>query len=265
MRTILCISLLIVSCGAFAALERAPKNAPEPDVVRMPEGFFLDGVEGSLEWDAAALKWNFRPLQRIELTKKEWPAGEKLPVLQSSVLEQMTKLAGSASELRVRLWAMATLYKHENYLYPVFFMPLKESQDAAAPAENAHAATGGQEDSILPPEILRQLKAGSSPDLQRFQQIAEVTGDINLIGRAGYLEKRGQHEIFEPDAFGQNMDPRRFILLPCMGMETAEKEMNRTPGRERYNVSGLVTVYQGQRYLLLRRTERTYTHGNFTQ
>jgi hypothetical protein len=264
MKTIIYFICMTIPAGALFG---AAKPAEEGAEIRMEEGFFLDGTEGTLEKNTTGDGWIFRSLEKIALTKKkDYPAGQALPMLPSGVLEQMTRLASDEGTLHVRLWAMATLYKHTNHLYAVFFLPLKETEAPSepAPVESEKAAPPTTEDSIIPMEILKQIKASTSPDLKKFQQVAEVTGDINLIGRTGYLQDSGRQKLFSPDAFGLKMDLRQFVLLPGAALEEAEKEMNKAPGRQRYTVSGLVTTYQGQTYILLRRAERTYTHGNFT-
>lgn len=255
---------LVAALSAGIALGAA--NPQEPAEVRLEEGFFLDGAEGVLEKDTAANKWNFRPSEAIELPRKNYPAGKPLPMLPCGILEQMVKLAGDESTLHVRLWAMATQYKHANYLYAVFFLPLKAAPPAeqTAPVEGQPSAASTPDDSIIPADILRQMKDDTAPDLNRFQQVAQVTGDMNLIGRSGYLQGEGKNKMFVPDAFGQNVERWQFELLPSAALEDAEKQMNKTPGRQRYTVSGLVTTFDGQTYMLLRRAQRTFTHGNFT-
>jgi hypothetical protein len=268
------ISLLLLSVltgGVFGALK--PNLKAEPAEVRMSEGFFLDGIEGILQKDTDQ-QWSFLPQQKISLTeKRDFPEGKSLPMLPSSVLEQMVQMA-EGQPLHVRLWALATQYRQDNYLYAVYFMPLKGS----APKTKTQASTQAKEDqpveqqtpveeeeSIIPMDILAQIKSDTAPDLQRFQKVAEVTGDTNLIGRAGYLQESGNRFIFVPDAFGQNVNFSQYMLLPAATLESAEKKMQKTPGRQRYTVSGLVTMFDGKPYLLLRRAERTFTHGNFTQ
>lgn len=273
MKKMLMIGLLCLATAQTQAAARAKQTPQEPPAVRMDEGFFLDGIEGTLETNPQRSgEWIFRPSQKIALIKRDLPAGQPLPMLPCGVLEQMAQMAAGQS-LHIRLWAMATLYKHDNYLYAVYFLPLKDGAapqpaqptEPAQPAPTPTPAQEQEEDSVIPMEILKQIKANTPPDLQKFQQVAQVTGDTNLIGRAGYLQDEGSEKIFVPDGFGQNIDLRRFVLLPGAAMENAEKEMNRTPGRQRYTVSGLVTTYSGTRYILLRSAQRTYTHGNFTQ
>lgn len=253
---VICVFLI---GGAWGA-----SKPQEPNDIRLEEGFFLDGTEGVLEKDAAADTWTFRPAGSIKLVKEDFPAGRALTMLPCGVLEQMTQIADAQSGLPVRLWAMATKYQHKNYLYAVFFMPLKD-MPARTQASGDNPEPQPEEDSIIPMDILRQIKNAGAPDLHRFQQVAQVTGDINLIGRAGYLQKRNGQDLFVPDAFGQNIERWQFVLLPSASLESAEREMLKAPGRERFTVSGLVTMYKGQAYMLVRRAERTFTNGNFTQ
>lgn len=259
------IVLYIVSAIMISTAVAADK-AQEPAEVRLEEGFFVDGLEGVLAKEASGDTWHFRPAEAISVPRKDYPADKPLPMLPCSVLDQMTQMAGTESTLRVRLWAMAMLYRHSNYLYAVFFVPLQNTAGAAQQTTaGSEPPSQPDEDSIIPLEILQQMKDNQAPDLRRFQQVAQVTGDMNLIGRSGYLQEQGKNKMFVPDAFGMNVELARYTLLPSAAMEAAEKQMNKTPGRQRYSVSGLVTTYKGKTYILLRRAERTFTHGNFTQ
>jgi len=261
----LLLSVLFITASVFAA-DKKP-------AVRVEEGAFFDGVEGTLKKKADTDDWHFVPDEPIEISDKVTvPAETPLAMLPCSVLEQMTGLAGEENQLRVELSALFTNYKHANYLFSVFFLPIKDGDAPPEPtpddkdddAEDDDAETE-EPDSIIPTEILKQIKENKAPDLKKFQQIAEVTGDIHLIGRAGFLSKRNGRYIFSPDAFGRNIDNKQFVLLGNTMLARAERQMAREPGRERYNVSGLVTVYKGKTYMLLRRANRTFTHGNFTR
>jgi len=267
MKTMRKIILLIVATGAcvFGADQK-----PVPTTV-IEDGFFIVAEPGLLTKEAGVDKWNFIPDESIELSEKStFPAGCALPLLPCSVLEQITGLAGEEDQLRVELSALFTEYKHKNYLFSVYFLPIRDDV-AQPPPEEAKEATEkvteekpAVEDSIIPAEILQQIKANKSPDLKKFMQIAEVTGDTNLIGRAGYLSESEKMPVFLPDAFGMKVNKKEFTLLPNSTLADAEKELARMPGQQRFNVSGLVTTYKGQTYMLLRRANRTYTHGNFT-
>lgn len=255
---------LLIAASVFGAAIKTPSP------VTVEEGAFFDGIEGLLEKDPDTYLWHFIPDEPIKITDEiTVSAGRPLEMLPCSVLEQMTSLAGKEEELRIKLSALFTQYKHSNYLFSVFFLPIK---DTVAPPEpnpetdpnNVQEPEPQEPDSIIPTKILKQIKANKAPDLKKFQQIAEVTGDIHLIGRAGFLSKTNGSYRFSPDAFGRKINSKQFILLPNTMLAAAEKEMAREPGRERYSISGLVTEYKGKTYMLLRRANRTYTHGNFT-
>lgn len=240
------------------------------------EGLFLDGVAGVIRKVEDVDVWIFTADADVALSEDAvWPASKSISLLPCSVLEQITTLAGEDNEIHVRLWGLFTEYNYINYLYSVYFLPVQEdkgvksinpeTQEAQKDTEEKTEGPAGQEEeSIIPTDILQQIKANKAPDLKKFQQVAVVTGDTNLIGRAGYMEQKGKVKFFRPDAFGQNISRHQYLLLPCNALKAAEKEMPRSPGRERYNVSGLITSYKGRNYILLRRTVRTYTNGNFT-
>ena len=197
-----------------------------------------------------------------------------LPMLPCSVLEQMTQLAGQENQLHIRLWAVFTEYKGKNHLFSVYFLPIGETP---APTENPQEQSPAEEkpeakpaaekksDSIIPEDILKQIRSTQTPDLKKFEQIARVSGDMNMIGRTGYLQMRNGVRVFHPDGFGRNINQRSFVLLPNKMRADAEERMNLTPGKQRYTVSGLITTYKGQNYMLLRRAQRTFSNGNFTR
>ena len=230
------------------------------------EGFFLDGLDGVLEKTPGVDVWSFTCDSDIKMTeKRQVPAGTEIQILPCSVLEQMIKLAGDEQSMRVRLWALFTEYKHMNYLYAVYFLPLRTEQTPVDVESNTSQDNPGAGDSIIPKNILQQMRQNEAPDMEKFQQIAAVTGDVNLIGRTGYLEYKDRVHSFQLDAFGMNKDRQNIMLLPNQMLEEVNKRLSQTPGRQRFTVSGLLTMYKGRTYMLLRRAERTYTQGNFTQ
>lgn len=239
------------------------------------EGFFFDGVEGTLKKDTKTENWIFALSDPVKTNYNIiYPAGEPIAMLPCSVLEQMADLAGSEGELHVMLSALFTEYNEKNYLFSVSFLPLQknipqpakeETNEAPGkPDENKPTQEKTQVDSIIPTDILNQIKSQKTPDLKTYEIIAKVTGDSNLIGRSGYLTKRNGIRFFELDGLGLNVDKNKFFLLPNTERAKAEGRMMHTPGRQRYNVSGLVTTYQGKTYMLLRRATRTFSHGNFS-
>lgn len=254
--------LLIV----LAVMTAACARAGEKTAVR--EGLLLKNALGVVRKVPDVDVWQFFPTEAIVLSDETTlAAGVPLSLLPCSVLEQMATLAGEANEIEVRLLALFTEYEQTNFLYSVTFLPMKAKTTEPEGKDDGPRDPAGQapdEDTVIPADILAKIRANQAPDLKLFEHIAKVTGDVNLINRTGYLKQAGKLKYFQPDAFGRKVDRSQYRLLPCAMLKTAERNMNQSAGRQRYNVSGLVTVYKGRRYILLRRAERTYTHGNFT-
>ena len=165
---------------------------------------------------------------------------------------------------------MVTDYRGQNYLYALYFLPVRAEPDVAPvevdkPDESAATVPATEKESVLPDEILQMMQRNRIPDLTRLDEIAIVSADRNLIHRTGRIQSDADDAfVFTQDGFGQNVGQASYRLLPSTALELIRRDMQRTSGRVRYVVSGVTTEFEGQAYLLIRRAVRTYTHGNFT-
>lgn len=237
-----------------------------PHVRPLEEGYLVAGTEGRLAREAETDQWAFFPIDQIVDGKEGLlPAGQGILLLPCSVLDQMVQLAGDESTMSVRLWALVTECRGTNYLYGLHFLPMKAQAEAtpSPPAEPTPVEPQAKE-SVLPREILQMIQHNRIPDLKRLDEIVVASADRNLIHRTGQLQAADDGFVFTPDAFGQNVGQGDYRLLPGKALEGIQRAMQRTSGRQRYVVSGVTTVFEGQTYLLVRRAVRTYTHGNFT-
>jgi len=257
MKQIVGVMLLATAATALAAPQ---KGRP------VEEGYLVAGAEGQVVKSGDG-GWVFMTVAPITDGRGQMPSDKGAPLLPCSTLEQMVGLVKDAEPLDVRLWAVVTEHRGKNYLYSLYFLPLKEraetEPETAKPQEPAPAAKKEKE-SVLPTEILQMIQKNAIPDLKRLDELVVTTGDRNLIGRTGLVRTVGDIMVFKADAFGQNVGEGTFELLPCKPLEEALRAARRTPGRQRYVVSGVMTQYEGKNYLLLRRAVRTFTHGNFT-
>ncbi len=73
----------------------------------------------------------------------------------------------------------------------------------------------------------------------------------------------GDAWIFVPYALGWNVGDVRYGLLPCTALEQALQRQKGALDPIRFNVAGLVTEFQGRKYLLLQRAIVVYNYGNF--
>lgn len=238
------------------------------EVVVLPEGFVLNGTEG-LAQNNDPNGWSFTTDSALVYMKTTLPAGSVLPILPSSGLEQIRSYAAKEeSKTRVKIWGILTSYKKKNFLFPIQVIAL--SADSTKPSEPL--PTGRIDPNIMdtavsdviPSEVMKILRSQSKIDLAKMSETMDAGSiDFALIGKTGYVAI-GQDKVFVPDSFGRKVEHGRLPLLPCLTLEETEKTLDRSLGRYRYTLSGIVTTYDGKQYLLPYRAVRTYSHGNFT-
>ena len=247
--------------------QQAPAKPATPKGRMIEEGFLVAGVEGRVAKDPNE-RWVFYPAAAITDGKAELSAEMGVLLLPCSVLEQMIGLAGQEQAIEVRLWAMVTGYRAVNYLYSLYFLPMKAaaepSQIQSIESETPTAETKPRKESVLPSEILQMIEKNPIPDLKRLEELVVVTSDRNMIHRMGLVEGGEGDFVFRPDAFGQNVDRGVYYVLPSRELEEVQRNLQKSFGRQRYVVSGVITGCQGKNYVLVRRAVRTFTHGNFT-
>lgn len=101
----------------------------------------------------------------------------------------------------------------------------------------------------------REASAGIGPDGQPL--LIEGT---SLIERPGRLMREGGRSKFAFHAEGDTEAPRTMEILESQLLETMEREAE--AGFSEFIISGKVTRYRGQNYLLLWKVLRRTSHGN---
>jgi hypothetical protein len=266
-----------------AASESGAETISEAPLLR--DGFIMNGVDGSLIGPDSNDVWFFKLATDVNDYRTTVKVGTKFELLPSLALEQMIAHRNLHTTSMYRLWSgRVTKYKGRNYIFPNFFLPVskakKPPQEKDNPAEAATKPESERDIAIddpndvlaMPPEIIEKLKLErSAPSVQRSengtgsgtQQIARSANSV-LVDRTGFLVKRDDGRlIFVPDALGQNVENLTLNLLPCAVLELAELKQAADPERERFKVTGIITKYKGENYLLLEKATRTYSHGNF--
>ena len=132
--------------------------------------------------------------------------------------------------------------------------------------EPAKAAPGkAKTDSIIPEDVMKKFKLKRVENLAKWKKNTVLIKDASLTNRTGFITQGNDYKIFSIDAMGRNVDDSAFKLLPCRMLQWAEKDIVTSPGRNRYKVSGTITVFNGEYYILLQRIVKTYNHGNFAR
>ncbi len=289
------ILALFVGTGPVAGVFGPEKTSQ----ALLNDGSLLTGVDGKLTSPDGNETWLFVLASDVNDGKSRVGANTPLQLLPSSTLEKMTADVRHRRGEDYRIWARVTKYKGRNFLFPIYFLPLSKVKDSslATPAD-ANSAEAPQAAQLKPtptanepngtlaipkeitdrlsdrPTVYRpQPQEPNSPSekLQGIKQdyiLADRTGFISLPSHIGFAYDglTPPRTEFVLDGLGLSVQQRAFRLLPCQVLEQAEQESAEGGLRSeqtRLKIAGIVTEYRGDKYLLLQRATRVYSHGNF--
>ena len=185
-----------------------------------------------------------------------------------------------------KLWGRVTKYKGRNFIFPIYFLPLSETKrPPQSTLQESREKTGptlnDPNDALtIPKEILEKLKTRKILRPEQLKKGLELKQDSILADRTGFIslcvmrdayrvkgkrqEEKGRMQYeFVFDALGRKVQQISLRLLPCQALESAEQRQSAEADRLRFKIAGILTKYKGKHYLLLERTTRVYSHGNF--
>jgi hypothetical protein len=162
-----------------------------------------------------------------------------------------------------------TQFEGKNFILPVYFLTVTEQmqRDVNAPAAQKPISINDPNDVVkIPEEILKKLKPERTVELTQLSPTAGLEEDRMFSDRSGFINKTvdGSY-VLKPDALGRNIQKISFAILPNDIVQQAMDEQSHSPDRVRYKVTGILTTYNGQNYILLQRAIRQYSHGNFAR
>jgi hypothetical protein len=289
---LLALTLLLVAGTAFSAQPAARRPLPETAV--------LDRVDGRILRVDANDTWLFELSMEVKMPDYRLPVGTRLELLPSSALGRLIADANDRVAPLYRLSARVTQFQGRNFLLPTYYLPLSKFKDDRDPEDggqktedsrtNPQSAIRSPQSNdpnlAVPPEILEQLKkqrplGGPRRRPEPQTQPAPAALERMLVERVGRIEPtrepvpQGREAgdgtphapqtdwIFVPYALGWNLGEVRYGLLPCTALEQALHLQRQSLDPIRFNVAGLVTEFQGRKYLLLQRAIIVYNYGNF--
>jgi len=238
------------------------------------------------ELNSSVSEWFFELGTDVNDLRAKAPAGTKLELLPSSTLEKLIADAKGRSENTYKLFGWVTKYKGTNFIYPNYFLPVstikkQQSKKDQRPEEGGRDTTTKKAEKpattepndllTMPKEIMERLSPSRTvrPRAQRQKQDVGkkmLQRDFILADRSAFLVKQNEDRlVFVLDAFGRNDRPVSFRLLPCEALEMTELVQSAVPVPVRFKIAGIATEYKGEKYLLLQRAARVYSHGNFAR
>jgi hypothetical protein len=243
-------------------------------------------LERKSNLDSSESGWFFEFEVDVNDLRTTAPAGTTLELLPSTTLEKLVADVNERSANTYRLSGWVTKYKGRNFLFPNHFLPVstiihqqpptdqkpkEDIQDASEKEAEQPAASEPNDLLTMPKEIMERLKSGRivrPPTPGRTSTTKKIVSepDSILADRSAFLVKTKDGRLeFVLDALGRNNRPVSFKLLPCEALELTELIQSAIPVPVRFKIAGIVTKYKGEKYLLLHRAARIYSHGNFAR
>ena len=160
-----------------------------------------------------------------------------------------------------------------NAIYKLMKTKTKEIEKISeSTLETEKPAVGEPNDLLAMPKEIRDrlsdrriVRPRTPRQAQKTEKI-KIERDTILADRSALLVKRNDGQLlFVLNAFGRDVRPVSLRLLPCEALELAEFTQSAIPEPVRFKIAGIVTKYKGEKYLLLQRAARVYSHGNFAR
>jgi hypothetical protein len=232
------------------------------------DGFVLTGVDGKVT--RSENKWFLELDSDVTDRTATVEAGASLQVLPSMTLEKLAADIKQRANNNYRLWATVTKYNNENFVFPIYFLPLSKPEQPKAPEPNEpkpqqpKLTINEPNDKLaIPEEIVARLSTRKVLRTEQLRPGLELKQDSIIADRTGFIRDSGPDATFVLDALGRNVQQLSFRLLPCHVLELAQQRQAAGPDPIRFKIAAIVTKYKDQNYLLLQRATRIYSHQNF--
>jgi len=232
--------LTLLSGAAFGASAFDTALIPDPPLLR--DGFVLRGVDGRLSGPDSNDAWFFELAADVNDFTDVLQAGAKLQMLPCSTLEKMIADGRMRSEMTFRLWnGRVTRYKGRNFIFPSFFLPLREVREP-------------EPDPVTQPQPEESAEPAETPPA-RERQVEPVTRDPNdvLTIPIDLLEKLQATRQAMAARERRQLDPNK---KPATEPNQADKDREQ-PRPKRYT-GGSDTVFVDRTAFLMGRDDGSF-------
>jgi len=226
-------------------------------------------------------KWFFKFDTDVNDITTTIKAGTSMEMLPSSALQEMLDISKASKVSKFKLWsATVTIYKNQNFLFPIYSMPISEPNTAPAPTpkpaaepnapktQKPSAADIDDPNDVLsvPAEIKKRLDPTRIIRPAQLIPLPTTTPkyDSTMADRTGFIVETDPNSFqFVFDEVGRNIEKISIPLLPCQILELSTLKQKEEIEPIRFKIAGKVTFFENKYYLLLQRAAPTYSHGNF--
>jgi hypothetical protein len=293
----LTISYVVLFINVVAIASGFPPAKHSQMLLR--DGSVLTSIDGRLvthdsneaKRNSAPERWFFEFESDFSIGKCLVKTGTRLELLPSSVLERMIADANNAPDASYRLGGSLTQYRGKNFIFPTYFLPLAKTKMPKLPAsqkspqQESRPKINEPNDVVkIPKELLdklpdrkktidhttrpensEEIKSEPGPKTKSRKKLDSILADRSgFIRESSYGTQNSWRKVsFVLDALGRKEGKTSLQLLPCQALEQAQRKQSASPDTMRFKIAGIVTKFKGKKYLLLHRTTRLYSHGNF--
>ena len=293
----LTISYVVLFISVVAIASGFPSSKPRQMLLR--DGSVLTGVDGRLvihdsneaKRNSASERWFFEFESYFSVGRDLVKAGTRLELLPSSVLERMIANANNGPDASYRLGGSLTQYRGKNFIFPTYFLPLAKTKKPRPPASQKSPQQESRPKINEPNDVIKIPKELIDKLPDRKKTIVHTTRPENseesksepgrktkpgkkqdsiLADRCGFIRGSSRQPqdswrqvSFVLDALGRTEGKTSLHLLPCQALEQAQRTQAAALDTLRFKIAGIVTRFKGKKYLLIQRTTRLYSHGNF--
>jgi hypothetical protein len=244
----------------------------------LSEGFMLSGVEGTVLCDDAQQEWLFKLSSDVNDSFSRVNADTQLPLLPSSALERLCSDVNERPKPYYKLWGRVTRYKNQNFVFPSSFFPLAKAKNIEPEVTSEQTNSADEQPDkqlkvsesddviVIPKDVLKKLSSRNVVRTETVRERFEVQIDTIISDRRAVLKKMSEENfVFVLDSIGRNTSEVSLKVLPSQALELAEHVQASIPENIHFKISGLLTKYKEEYYLLLQRANRVYSHQNFAR
>ena len=228
----------------------------------LPEGFYLQGLEGVLVDPCESHLWTFEVESPWISEDYEIQVGAKWTLLPTHALHEITQVVAARDTHHWRLNGRVTSYRGQSFLYVERGRPQvmvdPNAQESPEPNELVEAASAIG----IPKGLVESMAARpETPGHPGWPSMA--SGDRLLVDRIGSLVPQDGRWYFRLESLGRSEAGQLVEVMPSQTRERLEQIQAAGGQGERFRVVALQTEVQGQTYLFLLRAVRVYSRGNF--
>jgi len=268
----------VIPPGSRAARDAVPSNATPSDRLLLPEGSSVVSRTGRLAHEGQW--WIFTSDSDDSL-----PPTKLLPNANLEVI--VRTLRGASAPIRFTVSGEVTVFEGENFLLPTSALRASGAVEPTGSTGPPRAAGETREAAAFPARPRPDASAADVLAALQAQQPKEVvlpspgagleesggersagytpSGLLDgspVINRVGRLVRQGSWWTFVSDSDRPDRADPALRLLPNQGVERMVKESQHRSGGVVFTVSGEVTLFEGENYLLPRVTTRRADTGN---